>query len=227
MTSTSFHGGVNWKATTVLCQRPHPLKLWNPAFSPSKQLLRRRACQRAGAYALVERHSAIPAGNFDWPPGDKVICPPASRSCSALHPCLDHISITGKRVSNPSFVAYFMRPDIFTVPRFLALCMGVAMDRFVRLGIPACLLGRTFTPEERKRRRTRKKRSYCHLPKMPGSRYHLTNQTLLQTIIPRSILIWSPFAIRAAKRGFTVRCTLVVNCHCHLQCDLGPHQHGD
>ena len=43
---------------------------------------------------------------------------------------------------------YFLRPDVFTVCCFLALCMGMLMGRFVPLGFTAFLLGRTSTPEE-------------------------------------------------------------------------------
>ena len=44
--------------------------------------------------------------------------------------------------------AYFLRPDIFTVRRFLALCLGVVMGCFVPLPGTVFFLGRTSTPEE-------------------------------------------------------------------------------
>ena len=44
--------------------------------------------------------------------------------------------------------AYFFRPDVLTVRRFLALCLGVVMGRFVPLPGTAFFLGRTSTPEE-------------------------------------------------------------------------------
>ena len=44
--------------------------------------------------------------------------------------------------------AYFLRPDGFTVHRFLALCLGVVMGRFVPLPGTAFFLGRTSTQEE-------------------------------------------------------------------------------
>ena len=44
--------------------------------------------------------------------------------------------------------AYFFRPDVFTVQRFLALCLGVVMGRFVPLPGTAFVWGRTSTPEE-------------------------------------------------------------------------------
>ena len=43
---------------------------------------------------------------------------------------------------------YFFRPDVFTVRRFLALCLGVVMGRFVPLSGTAFFLERTSTPEE-------------------------------------------------------------------------------
>ena len=45
--------------------------------------------------------------------------------------------------------AYFFRPDVFTVRRFLALCLGVVMGRFVPLPDTAFFLGRTSTPEKK------------------------------------------------------------------------------
>ena len=44
--------------------------------------------------------------------------------------------------------AYFFRPDVFTVRRFLALCLGEVMGRFVPLPGTAFFLGRLSTPEE-------------------------------------------------------------------------------
>ena len=44
--------------------------------------------------------------------------------------------------------ANFLRPDVFTVRRLLALCLGVVMGRFVPLPGTAFFLGRTSTPEE-------------------------------------------------------------------------------
>ena len=44
--------------------------------------------------------------------------------------------------------AYFFRPDVFTVQRFLALCLGVVMGHFVPLPGKAFFWGRTSTPEE-------------------------------------------------------------------------------
>ena len=45
-------------------------------------------------------------------------------------------------------VPYFLRLDVFTVHRFLALCSGLVMGRFVPLAGTTFLLGRTSTPEE-------------------------------------------------------------------------------
>ena len=44
--------------------------------------------------------------------------------------------------------AYFFCPDVFTVQRFLALCLGVVMGGFVPLPGTAFFLGRTSTPED-------------------------------------------------------------------------------
>ena len=44
--------------------------------------------------------------------------------------------------------AYFLCPNVFTMRRFLALCLGVVMGRFVPLPGTAFFLGRTSTPEE-------------------------------------------------------------------------------
>ena len=44
--------------------------------------------------------------------------------------------------------AHFLRPDIFTVRRFFALCLEVVMGRFVPVPGTAFFLGRTSTPEE-------------------------------------------------------------------------------
>ena len=44
--------------------------------------------------------------------------------------------------------AYFFRPDVSTVQRFLALCLGVVMGRFAPLPGTTFFLGRTSTPEE-------------------------------------------------------------------------------
>ena len=44
--------------------------------------------------------------------------------------------------------AYFLRPGVFTVHRFVALCLGVVMGRFVPLPGKAFFLGRTSTSEE-------------------------------------------------------------------------------
>ena len=44
--------------------------------------------------------------------------------------------------------AYFLRLDVFTVHRFLSLCLGVVMGRFVPFPGTAFFLGRTSTPEE-------------------------------------------------------------------------------
>ena len=44
--------------------------------------------------------------------------------------------------------AYFFSPDVFTVRRFLALCLGVVMGHFVPLPGTAFFLGTTSTPEE-------------------------------------------------------------------------------
>ena len=44
--------------------------------------------------------------------------------------------------------AYFFHPHVFTVPRFLALCLGVVMGRFVPLPGTAFFWGRTSYPEE-------------------------------------------------------------------------------
>ena len=44
--------------------------------------------------------------------------------------------------------AYFFRPDVFTVQRFLALCLGVVLGRFVPLPGTAFFWGRTSTLEE-------------------------------------------------------------------------------
>ena len=43
---------------------------------------------------------------------------------------------------------YFFRPDVFTVCRFLALCLGVVMGRFVPLRGIAFFMGTTSTREE-------------------------------------------------------------------------------
>ena len=45
--------------------------------------------------------------------------------------------------------AYFLRPDVFTVCRFLALCLGVVMGRFVPLPGTAFFPGRTSTLKRR------------------------------------------------------------------------------
>ena len=45
--------------------------------------------------------------------------------------------------------AYFFRPDVFTVCRFLALCLGVVMGRFVPLPGTTFFLGTTSNPEEK------------------------------------------------------------------------------
>ena len=84
--------------------------------------------------------------------------------------------------------AYFLRLGIFIVHRFLALCMGVVMDRFVPLAFTAFLWGELPPWRKRKKRKTtRKKRSYYHLPKMLNSRHHSMTQGLLQTWIPWSL----------------------------------------
>ena len=44
--------------------------------------------------------------------------------------------------------AYLFRPDVFTMCRFLALCLGVVMGPFAPLPGTAFFLGRTSTPEE-------------------------------------------------------------------------------
>ena len=44
--------------------------------------------------------------------------------------------------------AYFLCPDIFTVRRFLALCLEVVLGRLVPLAGTAFFLGRTSTTEE-------------------------------------------------------------------------------
>ena len=44
--------------------------------------------------------------------------------------------------------ANFFRRDIFNVRRFLALCLGVVMGRFVPLRGTPFFLRRTFIPEE-------------------------------------------------------------------------------
>ena len=43
---------------------------------------------------------------------------------------------------------YFLRADVFTMCRFIALCMGVVMGRFVPLAFTVFFLGRTSTPKE-------------------------------------------------------------------------------
>ena len=43
---------------------------------------------------------------------------------------------------------YFFRPHVFTVCRFLELCLGVVMGRFVPLPGTTLILGRTSNPEE-------------------------------------------------------------------------------
>ena len=43
--------------------------------------------------------------------------------------------------------AYFFCPDVFTVQRFLALCLGVVMGPFVPLPGTAFSWGKTSTPE--------------------------------------------------------------------------------
>ena len=44
--------------------------------------------------------------------------------------------------------AYFFRHDVFTVRRFLALCLVAVMGHFVPLPSRAFFRGRTSTPEE-------------------------------------------------------------------------------
>ena len=44
--------------------------------------------------------------------------------------------------------AYFLRPNVFTVRRFLALCLGVVMGRFVPLPGTTFFLRRTSTPKQ-------------------------------------------------------------------------------
>ena len=44
--------------------------------------------------------------------------------------------------------AYFFHSDVFTLQRFLALCLGVVMGHFVPLPGTAFFCGRPSTPEE-------------------------------------------------------------------------------
>ena len=124
--------------------------------------------------------------------------------------------------------AYFFRPDLLTVQRFLALCLVVVMGRFVPLPGTAFFRGRTSTPEEEVEEEDDEEEEEL----LPSSEVAATVVTAGRIMIgerPRfhkaCILLRFPLPIRAAKRGFGEGCTLVVDRLCHFQSDLGLHHH--
>ena len=122
--------------------------------------------------------------------------------------------------------AYFFRCDVFTVQRFLALCLGVVMGRFVPLPGTSFFWRRTSTPEEE----VEEEEDEGEQGLLPSSKLRNSAGRIMIRGRPRfqraCIFLRLLLPIGAAKRGFREGCTLVVDRLCHFQSDLGLHHHG-
>ena len=108
--------------------------------------------------------------------------------------------------------------------------MAVVVGRFVPLAFIAFFLGRTSTPQEEEEEEADEEEEEV-LAYLEDAETLATTRRIRIGCRPwlcgACILLWLPFPIRAATRGFRVRRSLAINCLCHLQSDLWFHHHWD